>query len=54
MFMADAIRIMDQGADALLTLRPAWFNWPLFLVALALIATPVLDLWRQWRSSSAA
>jgi hypothetical protein len=48
-FMADAIPHAGQGPQALASLLPTWFNWPLFLVALALMAAPVLDALRQVR-----
>lgn len=41
-FMTDAIRVRDGGVPALRALLPVWFNWPLFLVALAMMTTPVL------------
>jgi hypothetical protein len=43
-FMADAIRVADGGVEALRNLLPTYFNWPLFLVALALMAAPVVKL----------
>jgi hypothetical protein len=43
-FMADAIRVSGGGVDALRNLLPVYFNWPLFLVALALMAAPVVKL----------
>ena len=46
-FMADAIRTADQGTDALRNMLPVRFNWPLFGVALALMALPVADVARQ-------
>ncbi len=46
-FMADAIRIRDQGATALRAMQPVWFNWPLFLIALVLLALPVLNAGRR-------
>jgi hypothetical protein len=46
-FMADAIRTADQGTEALRNMLPARFNWPLFGVALALMAMPVADVARQ-------
>jgi hypothetical protein len=58
-FMADAIRVADGGVEALRNLLPTYFNWPLFLVALALMAAPVVnltaELWlkREPRFSSA-
>ena len=46
-FMADAIRTANQGTEALRTMLPAGFNWPLFSVALVLMALPVADVARQ-------
>lgn len=40
-FMADALRVLPQGLDAVRTVLPVTFNWPLFLVAWALMAAPV-------------
>jgi len=48
-FMADAIHVADQGVDALRNLLPVRFNWPLFSVALLLMATPVVQLSQQLR-----
>lgn len=48
-FMTDAIRVSHGGVDALRNLLPTHFSWPLFLVALTLMAAPVIklgkDLW---------
>jgi hypothetical protein len=41
-FMADAIRVAPQGEQAWRAMLPSRFNWPLFLLALALMAAPVL------------
>jgi hypothetical protein len=46
-FMADAIRASGGGVDALRNLLPAQFNWPLFLIALTLMAAPVVKLARE-------
>ena len=47
-FMADAIRVAGNGEEARNVL-PTWFNWPLFIVALLLMAAPVADLsWQIW------
>jgi hypothetical protein len=43
-FMADSIRSVHEGLDATRTMLPTAFNWPLFLVALALMAAPVAPL----------
>ena len=39
-FMADAIRVSSQGAQAIRNVLPTTFNWVLFLIALALMAAP--------------
>jgi hypothetical protein len=46
-FMVDALLVAAQGATALRQMLPTQFNWPLFVVALALLAAPILDLLRQ-------
>jgi hypothetical protein len=46
-FMADAIGIVAQGEVALRQMLPARFNWPLFGIALLLLAVPVLDVAKQ-------
>ncbi len=43
-FMADAIRVADQGEQALRSLLPTEFNWPLFTVALVLMAAALVPL----------
>lgn len=52
-FMADAMRVAHGGVDALRNLLPTQFNWPLFCVALALMAAPVLRLARELWSAPA-
>jgi hypothetical protein len=47
-FMADAIAVSDQGGKALRELLPTEFNWPLFLVAFALMTLPVVELAVNW------
>ena len=52
-FMADAIHIAHQGVDATRVMLPAAFNWPVFVLALLLMATPVAQLaWTLMRPSS--
>jgi hypothetical protein len=41
-FMVDAWRALPRGRDAVLQVLPTTFNWPLFCVALLLMASPVL------------
>jgi hypothetical protein len=43
-FMTDALRALPGGRDAILRVLPAAFNWPLFSVALVLLAAPVAHL----------
>ena len=40
-FMTDAIRALPGGADAVRQVLPTAFNWPLFGVALVLMAAPL-------------
>jgi hypothetical protein len=46
LFMADALALVTSGGrlPQLRDLLPVWFNWPLFLVALALMALPVIEV----------
>jgi hypothetical protein len=46
-FMADAIRVAAGGAPVLCEMLPTRFNWPLFCVALVLVAAPLISLGRQ-------
>jgi hypothetical protein len=46
-FMADAIRVADQGVEVVRNVLPARFNWPLFCIALLLMAAPVVQLFRR-------
>jgi len=48
-FMADAIRVANQGADALRKTLPTQFNWPLFILALLLMAAPIVHLGQRIR-----
>jgi hypothetical protein len=41
-FMTDAWRALPHGRDAVLQVLPTTFNWPVFWLALLLIASPVL------------
>jgi hypothetical protein len=53
-FMADAVQLAPQGVEAVRKLLPATFNWPLFVLALMLMAVPIADvggrIWRRPRS----
>jgi hypothetical protein len=44
-FMADAIQMMGKGSEAVRTLLPTSFNWPLFLIATILLAAPAADIY---------
>ena len=43
-FMVDALAVADRGLALLNELRPTVFRWPPFLVSLALMATPLLEV----------
>ena len=42
-FMADALRAVQQGVDVTKMPLPEAFNWPVFIVALALMGVPVAE-----------
>jgi hypothetical protein len=46
-FMADALRAADGGVEALRQVWPVWFNWPMFIFALILMAAPVIEMSSQ-------
>jgi hypothetical protein len=46
-FMEDAVHVARHGAQALRELLPAQFNWPLFIMALALMSAPVVEIVRR-------
>ena len=52
LFMVDTMRAADGGVDSIRNVLPTRFNWPLFLVALALMAAPVVELGRRIVRSS--
>jgi len=53
-FMSDALRALPHGRDAILQVLPTTFNWPLFSIAVALMATPVAHLvYRSWTTGAA-
>jgi hypothetical protein len=47
-FMADALAAAPQGLEAVRTVLPARFDWPLFGVALLLMSAPVME--RGWKT----
>ena len=47
LFMADALRALPGGMEAVSHARPTRFNWPLFLVALLAMAFPLMRALRS-------
>jgi hypothetical protein len=47
-FMADSIAASSRGLDAVRTVLPENFNWPAFVVALALMSAPLMPAGRQF------
>lgn len=43
-FMADALRVADQGVEVIRKVLPTEFNWPLFILGLGLMTAPVIRL----------
>jgi hypothetical protein len=52
LFMADTLTAAPRGLEAIRTVLPERFNWPLFGVALALLSAPVIAAGRQVRFDS--
>ncbi len=50
-FMASAIHGLPMGEEAIRQALPVTFNWPLFLLALALMAVPIVEMGWQLRDS---
>jgi hypothetical protein len=51
-FMSDAIHAVDGGIEAIRTVLPrkAGFNWPVFIIALVLMAAPIIEMSKQiWK-----
>lgn len=49
-FMLDAIRALPGGIEAVSASRPTIFNWPLFIIALAGMAFPlIMALWKSFK-----
>jgi hypothetical protein len=48
-FMADSLHLLHRGIDTARQVLPTRFNWPLFFVALVLMAMPVLHIVRAIR-----
>lgn len=51
-FMADSLHVAHQGTTALRSLLPSAFNWPLFSLALMLMAAPLFELCLRPRKAS--
>jgi hypothetical protein len=53
-FMIDALRALPDGRDAVLQVLPTTFSWPLFLLALLLMASPAVHLvaWARTKDSA--
>jgi hypothetical protein len=52
--MIDAWRALPDGREAVLQVLPTTFNWPLFWVALLLMASPALHQVAVWPSTKSA
>ena len=50
-FMGDSIRALPRGLDAVRQVLPTAFNWPVFAAALVLMATPLVRMASDSRSS---
>ncbi len=48
-FMLDSIRVAHQGVEVLRNVLPGRFEWPLFVIALLLMAAPIVSVLRQLR-----
>ena len=54
-FMADSLHVAGKGVIALRNVLPVSFNWPLFCVALLLMAAPSIQvLLLNWRSATSS
>ena len=51
-FMEDALRVLPEGVENLIDLRPERFDWPLFLLALVFLSAPVAEV--AWRVRTSA
>ncbi|MEY4386286.1 MAG: hypothetical protein RLY20_1569 [Verrucomicrobiota bacterium] len=53
-FMVDSLRVADQGTAVVRKVLPTEFNWPWFIMALALMSAPVAQLVRTQRRERSA
>jgi hypothetical protein len=51
-FMADALRVLDQGPDAVRLVLPTAFNWRLFAVSLIMMSAPLAHAGWRMRAGS--
>ena len=51
-FMADSIKVADQGVETLREVLPTQFQWPLFLIAVCLMAAPVASRISRLKASA--
>jgi hypothetical protein len=51
-FMADALRVLDQGPDAVRLVLPTAFNWRLFAVSLVMMSAPLAHAGWRMRAGS--
>lgn len=51
LFMVDTLKAFPRGVEAVRSTLPAFFNWPLFILALVLMAAPIIDMSIQIRDS---
>ena len=53
-FMANAIAVVEHGPDAVRAMLPTHFSWPLFILALILMAAPIVNMGRKiWERHAA-
>jgi len=53
-FTVDALHAIPAGPGAVRDVLPVWFNWPLFVIALALMSAPLVDLALQYATPPSA
>ena len=46
-FMADALSVLPRGIEAIRGVLPVMFNWPLFILALVLMAVPGMEIFNS-------
>lgn len=53
-FMADSLRVSSQGVETVRQVLPSHFEWPLFGLALLLMAAPIVPLCERRRTDASA